>query len=326
MRESLRTKIRAELLSDGEQLALTPLGMAVPTGQRARRRRPQSVQSSLHSSCTSSSCSSLSWFRRLLHFSWYMAFSRYWQYGRIVATRYGSVDATTATQLLINTTWFSFPRDIGTPRHRNPESKHRDIGNLGTLEPRVHREGKGHRPESRERAPTRGTVFFFQVPPWRSLAVSPLRVSLPSRSWRLRRPGWCTLVAGTVFGLSFPETLKGRCGPTATVDLSGRRLLNESWRAVLSPALSKKTDGGGRVREERLLTNGGGGTRKATPVTDGGGRVTVALQRREGSAALPSGDAREGSDTPGRREPKECERGRAEVLGTFCVRLRASRP
>ena len=29
---------------------------------------------------------------------------------------------------------------------------------------------------------------------------------------------------------------------------------------------------------------------------------------------MPSGDAREGSDTPGRRELKECEKGRAEVL------------
>ena len=35
---------------------------------------------------------------------------------------------------------------------------------------------------------------------------------------------------------------------------------------------------------------------------------------------MPSGDAREGSDTPGRREPKECEKGRAEVLGTFSAR------
>ena len=54
---------------------------------------------------------------------------------------------------------------------------------------------------------------------------------------------------------------------------------------------------------------------------------------------MPSGDAREGSDTPGRREPKEWEKGRAKVLGTFsarahrkrretvwCVRLRGSRP
>ena len=48
--------------------------------------------------------------------------------------------------------------------------------------------------------------------------------------------------------------------------------------------------------------------------------MTVALKRREGSAALPSGDAREGSDTPGRREPKECQKCRAEVLGTFSAR------
>ena len=32
------------------------------------------------------------------------------------------------------------------------------------------------------------------------------------------------------------------------------------------------------------------------------------------------GDAREGSDTPGRREPTECEKDRAEVLGTFSAR------
>ena len=35
---------------------------------------------------------------------------------------------------------------------------------------------------------------------------------------------------------------------------------------------------------------------------------------------MPSGDAREGSDTHGRREPKECEEGRVEVLGTFSAR------
>ena len=44
----------------------------------------------------------------------------FWQYGRIVATRYGSIDGTTATQLLINSTRFSLlgtleNRDIGTP-------------------------------------------------------------------------------------------------------------------------------------------------------------------------------------------------------------------
>ena len=52
--------------------------------------------------------------------------------------------------------------------------------------------------------------------------------------------------------------------------------------------------------------------------------MTVALKRREGSAALPSGDREKGVDTPGRREPKECERGRAEVLGTFSARAHRS--
>ena len=155
--------------------------MAVPTGQRARRRRPQSVQSSLHSSCTFSLCSYLSGLRRLLHSTWYWAFSRCWLYVRIVATRYGSIDATTATQLLINTTWFSLPRDIGTL----------DIGTLdigtpsrstGTFEPR----------DISAREPAKGTDprnGIFQVSPRASSAVSPLPGSWPSRSWRLRRPG-----------------------------------------------------------------------------------------------------------------------------------------
>ena len=30
---------------------------------------------------------------------------------------------------------------------------------------------------------------------------------------------------------------------------------------------------------------------------------------------MPSGDAREGSDTPGRREPKECEKGGPKCSG-----------
>ena len=144
--------------SGSKELASLPFGMAFPTGQRARRRRPHFVQSSLHSSCTSSSCSSLYWFRRLLHFSRYWAYCRYWQYVRIDATRYGSIVATTATQLLINRTWVFPPSG-----HWNPETMHRDAPghwNLGALEPRVHRKGKGHRPENRQRASTQGTAFF----------------------------------------------------------------------------------------------------------------------------------------------------------------------
>ena len=118
-----------------------------------------------------------------------------------------------ATQLLINSTKFPPPLGHWNPETLEPRVEAPGHWNLGTLEPRVHRELKGNLPENRQRAPTQGTVFFVQVPPWQSLAVSPLRVSLPSRSWSLRCPGWCTLVAGTVFGLSFPETLKGRRVP-----------------------------------------------------------------------------------------------------------------
>ena len=81
--------------------------------------------------------------------------------GRIVTLWYAAVcriDVTTATQLLINTTRFSLPRDIGTPRHWVETPGH---WNLGTLEPQVHREEKGQRPENWEWAPTRGTVFSF---------------------------------------------------------------------------------------------------------------------------------------------------------------------
>ena len=35
---------------------------------------------------------------------------------------------------------------------------------------------------------------------------------------------------------------------------------------------------------------------------------------------MPSRDARERSDAPGRREPTECEKDRAEALGTFSAR------
>ena len=111
--------------------------MAVPTGQRARRRRLQSVQSSLHSSCTSSLCSSLSGLRRILHSSWYWAYCRYWQYVRTVATRYGSIDATTATQLF-NQHNLVFPPS----GHWNPECTGRRKGtDLRT--------SKGHRPKER---------------------------------------------------------------------------------------------------------------------------------------------------------------------------------
>ena len=127
--------------------------------------------------------------------------------GRIVVTWYAVVSISTLCRqlnFLSDTTMFPSlgtlePRDIGTPSAQRGE-----------------------------RAPTRATVFFFQVHLWQSLAVSPLRVSLPSRSWRLRRPGWCTLVAGTAFGLLFPETLRG--GPVRGFPGFRRRLSICLWK------------------------------------------------------------------------------------------------
>ena len=40
---------------------------------------------------------------------------------------------------------------------------------------------------------------------------------------------------------------------------------------------------------------------------------------------MPSGDAREGSDTPARREPTEWETDRAEELGTVSARAHRGR-
>ena len=115
--------------------------------------------------------SSLSWLRRLRS-TWYWASLMVLPYCRIVATRYGSTDAMTATQLLINSTRFPLPWDIGTPRHWNLESKHRDIGTSGHWNPKctgrrkgtVPITGNGHRPEER--------LSFFRYPlgsHWRSL-------------------------------------------------------------------------------------------------------------------------------------------------------------
>ena len=93
--------------------------------------------------------------------SWYWVF--FYMYGRINDTW----NVMPATQLLINTTWFSLPRDIGTPSAQG-----------------------GDRAPTRE--PAKGTDprnGIFQVSPRASSAVSPLPGSWPSRSWRLRRPG-----------------------------------------------------------------------------------------------------------------------------------------
>ena len=67
---------------------------------------------------------------------------------------------------------------------------------------------RGHRPENRQRAPSQGTALTCSGTPLASPAVSPL-VSLPIRSWRLRRLVGCMLVSG---GISFSEMFPKRGG------------------------------------------------------------------------------------------------------------------
>ena len=90
------------------------------------------------------------------------------------------IDVMTATQLLIITT--RFPRDIGTSGHWNPDFQSAQ-------------EENGYRPENRERAPTRGTVFFYSgtslaitggLSAARSVDVLPMEVTT---SWAGARSG-----------------------------------------------------------------------------------------------------------------------------------------
>ena len=146
---SPRTKSRAELLSNGKQLALPPCGW---------RFRLGSEPGDGDLSPCSPRFFRLAPLRCVPIFLGYVAyfillgtglFLRYWQYG--------SIDATTATQLLINSNWFPLPWDIGIPRHWNPESTHWDIGTSGHWNPKCTgrrkgtdpRTGSGQKPEER---------------------------------------------------------------------------------------------------------------------------------------------------------------------------------
>ena len=82
--------------------------------------------------------------------------------------------------------------------HWNPETLEPRVDAprfTGTLEPRdigTSSAQGGKRAPTREPAigtDPRNGLKWFRYPPWQSPAVSPLRVSLPSCSWRLRRPG-----------------------------------------------------------------------------------------------------------------------------------------
>ena len=133
---------------------------------------------------------------------------RCWPYCRYVVRRGFHIDVMPAPQLLSNTTRFPLPWDIGTPRHWNPESKHRDTGTSGHWNPKctgrrkgTHpRTGNGHRPEE--------LFSFFRYPlgsNWRSLRCA-FQCRAAHGGYDVL--GRCTLVEGTVFGLSFPETPK----------------------------------------------------------------------------------------------------------------------
>ena len=108
--------------------------------------------------------SSLSWLRRLPS-TWCWASLMVLPYCRFVATRYGSIDALTATQFFINATRFFHPRDIGTSGHWNPESKHPGHWNFGDIGTPSALGGERAPTREPERARTRGTVFFCSGTP-----------------------------------------------------------------------------------------------------------------------------------------------------------------
>ena len=68
--------------------------------------------------------------------------------------------------------------------------------------------GKGHRPDNRQRAPTQGTAFF-RYPLGRPRRFLCCLVHGQAAHGGYDVLGRCMLLAGAVFGLSFPETLRG---------------------------------------------------------------------------------------------------------------------
>ena len=165
--------------------------------------------------------------------------------------------------------WFPYRRYAGNPTfnqpnkvspplgHWNPETLEPRVEapghwNLGTLEPQVHREEKGHRPENRERAPTRGTVFLFSGTPLavtgglsaaRFIAEPLMEVTT---SWVGAR--WLQVKFLVSF---FPRLLRG--GAVPQLQWSCRvAVFKLELEGGASSSTLEKTDGGGRVREERL--------------------------------------------------------------------------
>ena len=111
-------------------------------------------------------------------------------------------------------TRFLVPWDIGT-----------SIRSTGTLEPwdigtpskKVHREEKGYRPENRQRAPTRGTGFLCSGTALAFTGGLSAARFIAEPLMEITTSWWCPLVAGTVFGLSLPETQRGGASPSLWV-------------------------------------------------------------------------------------------------------------
>ena len=169
----------------------------------------------------------------------------------------------------------------------------------------MHREGKEHRPENRQRAPTKEGLKLFRYP-----LGSHRRSFRCAFHCRAAHGGYdvlgrCTLVAGKVFGLYFPETLRGGAVPQHRLGAGG----SQTFYSLLIP-VGVRTLSGPLVRRSSLQSG-------AQQACDSSRRSSLQWRTQKARGLIPSRDAREGSDTPGRREPKECEEGRAEVLGTF---------
>ena len=147
-------------------------------------------------------------------------------YCRIVATRYCSIDTMTATQLLTNTTRFSLPRDIGTPRHWNPESMHRDAP--GHWEPRDIGTPSA---QGGERAPTREPAKGTDPRNGFLFSGTPLAVTGGLSAARFTAEPLMEVTTSWVVHVGcrysfwspfFPETLRGGAVPQHQSELMGR--------------------------------------------------------------------------------------------------------
>ena len=114
---------------------------------------------------------------------------------------------------LINATSFPLHRDIGTSRHWNPKCTWAE--RAPTREP-----GKGTDPRN----------SIFQVPLGSHRRSHRCAFHCQAAHGGYDVLGRCTLVAGTVFGLSFPETLLKPRGGTGVNNAPKRKLMPSKHR------------------------------------------------------------------------------------------------